>query len=102
MKRSRYVILSSDGAGWDISREIDKPIGELMSLPRFGDPKYQDLLDLLGQGGTRFGRPGEFGRPRVTAAGAGRYTRGAAYSLFPARTRGDPRCARNGPAGRVG
>jgi hypothetical protein len=50
MKRYRYVILSSYGASWDISREIDKPIGGLMQMPWFGDPKYQDLQDLLDKG----------------------------------------------------
>jgi hypothetical protein len=50
MKRYRYVILSSYGASWDISREIDRPLGGLMQLPWFGDPKYQDLQDLLAKG----------------------------------------------------
>jgi hypothetical protein len=50
MKRYRYVILSSYGASWDISREIDKPLGGLMQLPWFGDLKYQDLQDLLDKG----------------------------------------------------
>ena len=47
MKRYRYVILSSYGASWDISREIDKPHGGLLQMPWFGDLKYQDLQDLL-------------------------------------------------------
>jgi hypothetical protein len=50
MKRYRYVILSSYGASWDISREIEKPLGGLMQLPWFGDLKYQDLQDLLDKG----------------------------------------------------
>jgi hypothetical protein len=50
MKRYRYVILSSYGASWDISREIDKPLGGLMQLPWIGDLKYQDLQDLLAKG----------------------------------------------------
>jgi hypothetical protein len=50
MKRYRYVILSSYGASWDISREIDKPLGGLMQLPWFGDLKYQDLQELLDKG----------------------------------------------------
>ena len=50
MKRYRYVILSSYGASWDISREIDRPLGGLMQMPWFGDLKYQDLQDLLDKG----------------------------------------------------
>ncbi len=50
MKRYRYVILSSYGASWDISREIDKPLGGLMQMPWFGDLKYQDLQELLDKG----------------------------------------------------
>ncbi|HEX3150237.1 MAG TPA: hypothetical protein VHR66_19325 [Gemmataceae bacterium] len=50
MKRYRYVILSSYGASWDISREINKPLGGLMQLPWFGDLKYQDLQELLDRG----------------------------------------------------
>jgi hypothetical protein len=50
MKRYRYVILSSYGASWDISREIDKPVGGLMQMPWFGDQKYQDLQELLDKG----------------------------------------------------
>jgi hypothetical protein len=50
MKRYRYVILSSYGASWDISREIDKPLGGLLQVPWFGDLKYQDLQDLLDKG----------------------------------------------------
>src|SRR5438067_1373947 len=50
MRRYRYVILSSYGASWDISREIDKPLGGLMQLPWFGDLKYQDLQELLDKG----------------------------------------------------
>jgi hypothetical protein len=50
MKRYRYVILSSYGANWDISREIDKPVGGLLQMPWFGDLKYQDLQDLLDKG----------------------------------------------------
>jgi hypothetical protein len=50
MKRYRYVILSSYGASWDISREIDKPLGGIMQLPWFGDLKDQDLQDLLDKG----------------------------------------------------
>ena len=50
MKRYRYVILSSYGASWDISRDIEKPLGGLMQLPWFGDLKYQDLQGLLDKG----------------------------------------------------
>jgi hypothetical protein len=50
MRRYRYVILSSYGASWDISREIDKPLGGLMQMPWFGDLRYQDLQDLLDKG----------------------------------------------------
>ena len=50
MKRYRYVILSSYGASWDISREIEKPLGGLMQVPWFGDLQYQDLQDLLDKG----------------------------------------------------
>jgi hypothetical protein len=50
MKRYLYVILSSYGVSWDISRDIDKPLGGLMQLRWFGDLKYQDLQDLLDKG----------------------------------------------------
>ena len=50
MKRYRYVILSSYGASWDISREITKPQGGFMEMPWFGDQQYQDLQELLDKG----------------------------------------------------
>jgi len=50
MKRYRYVILSSLGASWDISREIAKPGGGFLQVPWYGDEKYQDLQELLDKG----------------------------------------------------
>ena len=50
MKRYRYVILSSYGASWDISREIAKPIGGFLQMPWYGDERCQDLQDLLDKG----------------------------------------------------
>jgi hypothetical protein len=50
MKRYRYVILSSYGSSWDISREIDQPVGAFLQRPWFADAQYQDLLGLLDKG----------------------------------------------------
>lgn len=72
MKRYRYVILSSYGASWDISRDIDKPLGGLMQLPWFGDLKYQDLQDLLDKGWTPV---------RETGMGGASATGGAAVAF---------------------
>jgi hypothetical protein len=50
MKRYRYVILSSFGSSWDVSREIPRPVGGFMQMPWYGDEQRQDLLELLGRG----------------------------------------------------
>ncbi len=50
MKRFRYVILSSFGASWDISREIPRPIGGFLQVPWYGDEQRQDLQELLARG----------------------------------------------------
>ena len=50
MKRYRYVILSSFGASWDVSREIPHPVGGLMQIPWYDNEERQDLLELLGRG----------------------------------------------------
>ena len=50
MKRYRYVILSSFGASWDVSREIPRPVGGFLQMPWYGDEQRQDLLELLGRG----------------------------------------------------
>jgi hypothetical protein len=50
MKQYRYVILSSFGTSWDVSREIDHPAGGFMQVPWYGDKAHQDLLVLLEKG----------------------------------------------------
>jgi hypothetical protein len=50
MKQYRYVILSSFGTSWDVSRDIEHPAGGFMQVPWYGDMSQQDLLLLLERG----------------------------------------------------
>jgi hypothetical protein len=50
MKEYRYVILSSFGTSWDVSRDSDHPAGGFMQVPWYGDKSHQDLLVLLEKG----------------------------------------------------
>jgi hypothetical protein len=50
MKRYRYVILSSYGASWDISRDPTKTPGGFLQKPWFMDQECQDLQELLDKG----------------------------------------------------